>query len=195
MIATMDDVRTFRSLFDEAREILRKEERSFAGQLEEGIMIETPSAAVMSEHLLGQVDFANIGSNDLTQFTLAASRGNPLVEKRYHILPHSVVKLLEMVAEAGRKHGKEVCLCGEVSAFEEFYPLFLASGLRSFSVAASKLMDIKCHLPHIETGDCGPLLEEFYSADSKKSLDGFFRRLHHEPGKNGGAGPFPQDRP
>ena len=131
--------------------------------------------STLADRLLEEVDFANIGSNDLIQYTLAASRGNQLIEKRYHILHPSLVRLMEIIANAGKKHKKEICLCGEIAGFEEYYPLFLNIGLNSFSIAAARLEDIKCHLMHIKKIDKN-FVKHFYKARTKADIDKFFAK-------------------
>jgi phosphotransferase system enzyme I (PtsI) len=150
MASDINDIRAFRSLLGKAKAALKKEKVKYNKDIEEGVMIETPSAALMADQIFAEVDFANIGSNDLLQYTMAASRGNASVERRYHILHPALVKLIEIIVKAGRKNGIEVCLCGEIAGFEEFYPFFLGIGLNSFSVAASRLDRIKCELLHLK---------------------------------------------
>lgn len=173
MVSDISDVKAFREIVDKARKSLRREGKKFTPRVKQGVMIEVPSAALMAESILGEVDFANIGSNDLVQYTLAAARGNQLIEKRYHILHPSIVKLMEIVVKAGKKHKKEVCLCGEIADFEEFYPILLALGLRSFSVAAAKLDDMKCYLLHQKIYP-KTVLDRYYSLRTKKEIDMFF---------------------
>ncbi|MFA6636767.1 MAG: phosphoenolpyruvate--protein phosphotransferase [Candidatus Omnitrophota bacterium] len=175
MVSDVSDIKAFRKILKEAKRDLRREKVKFNASIKEGVMIEVPSAAIMADNILREVDFVNIGSNDLVQYTLAAARGNQLIEKRYHILHPSLVKLMEIVVAAGKKHGKEVCLCGEIADFEEFYPLLLAIGLRSFSVAASKLDDMKCHLLY-QKKPSRSIVKEFYSLTTKKAIDKFFAR-------------------
>ncbi len=148
MVSDLGDIKAFKGLLSRTKAELKKEKKKCGRGVKEGIMVETPSAALLAEQLFEHVDFANIGSNDLLQYAMAASRGNPSVEKRYHILHPALVKLIENVVRAGKKRGIEVCLCGEVASFERFYPFFLGIGLTSFSVAASKLDHIKCELLH-----------------------------------------------
>jgi phosphotransferase system enzyme I (PtsI) len=174
MVSDLNDVRTFKNLTKEAKTILKKERGDFKEDVREGIMIETPSAALMSDRLLKEVDFANIGSNDLLQYTLAASRGNVAVEKRYHILHPSLIRLMEEIIKAGRRYKKEICLCGEIASFDEFYPFFISLGLRSFSVAASKLDHIKCELLHLKRLT-QPITQEIYSAVTIEEIDKIFR--------------------
>lgn len=176
MISDISDIFTFKKLISDAQKVLREEKKEFIKKITDGVMIETPSAAIMADMLLRNVSFANIGSNDLLQYTLAASRGNPIVEKRYHILHPSLIRLFEIIVKAGKIHKKEICLCGEVGSFEEFYPLFLKLGLRSFSVAASKFPYIKCELLHMRISRKLNILKKVYSAESKSDLDRLFKR-------------------
>ncbi len=174
MVTDESDIIVFKKLISRAKKELNKEKEAFSKKITEGIMIEIPSAALRADVLLPMVDFANIGSNDLLQYTLAAYRGNALVEKRYHILHPSLVKLFEIIIKAGKKEKKEICLCGEISSFEEFYPLFLKLGLRSFSVAVAKFPHIKCELLHLNTSEKTGLVKKVYSAKSKLELDRLF---------------------
>lgn len=175
MVSDINDIRTFKKLVTKAKSALKKEKKSFKKRIKEGIMIETPAAALMSNMLLKYVDFANIGSNDLLQYTLAASRGNLAVEKRYHILHPSLVRLIEIIVKAGNFRRKEVCLCGEIASFDEFYPLFLSLGLRSFSVAASRLDYIKCELLH-QGRPHKSLTRRFYKTKTKEEIDRLFKK-------------------
>ena len=176
MISDMSDLMIFKSLISTAKKELKKERQSYCRSVKDGIMIETPAAALLAEQLLSKVYFGNIGSNDLLQYTLAASRGNPFLEEKYHILHPAMVKLMEMTIKAGKKHNKEICLCGEIASFEEFYPLFLKLGLRCFSVAAMKFPAIKCDLMHLSVDRSSPLIEELYEASTKNELEKLFRK-------------------
>jgi phosphotransferase system enzyme I (PtsI) len=177
MVSDSSDLATFRSVVHGARQSLETDKLPFNSGFKEGIMIETPAAVMMADELMEQVDFINIGSNDLLQYTLAASRGNMLAEKRYHILHPALVKMLAMVARTSRQAKKEVCLCGEAASFEEFYPLLLQAGLASFSVTVSKFNDIKCELMHLQKKKGKDLLEEFYKTASKEEADRYFQKL------------------
>jgi phosphotransferase system enzyme I (PtsI) len=175
MVSDISDIESFRAVVKKAKSVLNEEGKKYKKNIEEGIMIETPAAAVMAGTLLDHVDFANIGSNDLLEYTLAASRNSQIIEKRYHILHPSLIRLMEIVVKETRKHKKQVCLCGEIASFEEFYPLFLSIGLSSFSVEASKLSDIKCNLLHLEKPDKS-YLDKFYKNLGKKDIERFFKR-------------------
>ncbi len=175
MISDISDIESFRAVVKEAKFILDKEGKEYKKDIKEGIMIETPAAAVMAGTLLKHVSFANIGSNDLLEYTLAASRDSQIIEKRYHILHPSLVRFMEMIVAETQKLKKEICLCGEIASFEEFYPLFLSLGMNSFSVEASKLSDIKCNLLHLEKPDKS-YLDKFYRNLKKNDIEKFFKR-------------------
>jgi len=178
MVSDLEDLYIFRTLLAKAKKELRKEKSKFnARGIKEGVMIETPGGVMMLKELLKQIDFVNIGSNDLLQYTLAASRGNLLVEKRYHILHPSMARLLELIAKETGKAGKEACLCGEIASFEEYYPLFLQMGLRSFSVSVSKFEDIKCELLHLHLNQHKDILKKFYNTTTREDLDKFFEQF------------------
>ncbi len=172
MISDKVDIDSFRVVLEKAKKELVRERTKFRKNIKEGIMIETPAAALLAEDLLKEADFANLGTNDLLQYTLAAERGNIFVEKRYHLLHPSLVKLMEITVKAGKKLGKEVCLCGEISGLEGFYPLFLSLGLESFSVAPVKYEDIKCSLLHQDIPR-GSFLKGFYGKKTKEEIDDF----------------------
>ena len=173
MVSDLSDIESYRVILKSAQKELRRNKIRFKNDIKEGMMIETPSAAIMVDQLLKEVDFANIGSNDLIQYTLAASRGNQLIEKRYHILHPSLVRFMEIIAKAGKKQKKEICLCGEIAGFEEFYPFLLSIGLSSFSVTVEKLEDIKCHLVHANKEN-KDFVKKFYEARTKADIDRFF---------------------
>ena len=175
MVSDLSDLKTWRDLFEKAGKLLKSEQVKFGNKnIKEGIMAETPSAVMMIEELIKEVDFINIGSNDLLQYSLAAFRGNPLAEDRYHILHPTLVKMMELIVKAGRKAKKEVCLCGEIAFFEEFYPLFLQLGLRSFSVAVSKFSDIKCELLNLHIPRNKDMLKDFYKIHSRENINKYF---------------------
>lgn len=175
MVSDLNDLKTLREMFKKAKKLLKSEHVKFNDKnIKEGVMVETPSAVMMIEELIKEVDFINIGSNDLLQYSLAAFRGNPVVEDRYHILHPTLVKMMEIITKAGRKANKEVCLCGEIAFFEEFYPLFLQIGLRSFSVAVSKFSDIKCELLNLNIPNDKDMLKDFYKNHSKEKINEYF---------------------
>ncbi|HNX90396.1 MAG TPA: phosphoenolpyruvate--protein phosphotransferase [Candidatus Omnitrophota bacterium] len=178
MVSDLNDLKVFRSILQSSIRDLTKEKKTFdVNSVLEGVMIETPGAVMMIQEILKQVDFVNIGSNDLLQYTLASTRGNIASEKRYHICHPALIKLIKVVADAALKQGKEACLCGEIAAFEEFYPILLTLGLRYFSVTPSKFNDIKCKLLHLDTKNFNKMLDDYYSSVSREDIEKYFEKF------------------
>lgn len=178
MVSDFSDLYTYRAILKKARALLKGTGLSRKHlRVPEGIMIETPGAALLADDLLGEVDFINIGSNDLLQYVLAAARGNLLVEERYHILHPALLKMIEMIVKAGKRTEKEVCLCGEIASFEEYYPLLLHIGIKSFSVSVGKFEDIKCEMLHLRRKQKGNITQDFYHARTKKDIDTYFSKF------------------
>lgn len=110
---------------------------------EQGIMIETPAAVMMAEELAQLVDFFSIGTNDLTQYTLAIDRQNEKLDLFYEAHHPAVLRMIEMTVKAGHKYGAWVGICGELGADQRLTPKFLEMGLDELSVAPSSVLPIR----------------------------------------------------
>ena len=110
---------------------------------EQGIMIETPASVMMAEELAQLVDFFSIGTNDLTQYTLAIDRQNEKLDLFYDAHHPAVLRMIEMTVKAGHKHGAWVGICGELGADQELTQKFLEMGLDELSVAPSSVLPIR----------------------------------------------------
>jgi phosphotransferase system enzyme I (PtsI) len=111
-------------------------------------MVETPAAVLMAEELTQVADFFSIGTNDLTQYTLAADRGNAQVAKLSSPFHPAVLKSLKRVIEAGKKANKIVGLCGESGADPRMIPILLALGLHEFSVSPGSVLKVRREISH-----------------------------------------------
>jgi phosphocarrier protein FPr len=134
MVATRDEILQARVALDQARRDLAVAGIPHAGQVEVGIMVETPAAAIGADVLAPEVDFFSIGSNDLTQYTLACDRGNERLSHLYYPLDPAVVRLIRGVIEAAHVAGKGVGLCGELAGQRVAIPVLLGLGLDEFSM-------------------------------------------------------------
>ena len=139
MVATAEEMQAARALCDRARAELAQEGQPFADAVQVGAMIEVPSAALIADHLAQHADFFSIGSNDLTQYTLAADRGNPAVASLFDGLHPAVLRLVDQTIRAARACGKWVGICGELAGEAMALPVLLGLGLDEFSMGAAAI--------------------------------------------------------
>ena len=119
-----------------------------------GAMIETPASALLADTLAGSADFLSIGSNDLSQYALAMDRGHPELARRLDALHPAVLRLIALVAEAGRQHSKSVSLCGALGSDVEALPLLLGLGICEVSAAPSSIPRLKRVVRELDTRRC-----------------------------------------
>lgn len=143
MISSLGEFLRSKELLKECMEELRKEGKEFNQNLETGIMVEIPAAAVNADELAKYVDFFSIGTNDLIQYTLAADRMNEKISYLYDPMHPAVLKLIKMTIEAAHKEGKWCGMCGEMAGDEKAIPTLVEYGLDEFSMSASSILNAK----------------------------------------------------
>ncbi|WP_287405158.1 phosphoenolpyruvate--protein phosphotransferase [Treponema sp.] len=142
MIISVDEVRRIKKISADVCYSLNKENIPY-GNVEQGIMIETPAAVMMSEELAQEVDFFSIGTNDLTQYTLAIDRQNAKLEPFYDAHHPAVLREIEMTVKNGHKHGCWVGICGELGGDIELTEKFVEMGVDELSVSPSRILAIR----------------------------------------------------
>ena len=142
MIISVDEVRKIKAISEEVKEELTKEGIPF-GNVEQGIMIETPAAAVMSDELAKEVDFFSIGTNDLTQYTLAIDRQNAKLDSFYNPHHEAVLRLIQMTVENAHKAGIWAGICGELGADTTLTQRFLEMGVDELSVSPGCVLPVR----------------------------------------------------
>ena len=143
MITTEEEVKNLLSLVERIKKDLHKEKISFGRNVKIGVMIETPAAALIADTLAQSVDFFSIGTNDLTQYTLAADRNNAKVAYLYRENHPAVLQLIKMTIDVGKKYKKHVCVCGEMAGNPLFTQSLLNLGLRCFSMTPANIQKVK----------------------------------------------------
>jgi len=143
MVSAMQEVRAAKRLLAQARDELRSEGLSFDDKMEVGIMIEVPSAVAIADQLAAEVDFFSIGTNDLTQYVMAADRGNARVAPLASALQPAVLRLIGQTVQAAHDAGIWVGLCGELAGDERATPLLLGLGLDELSMNAPSIPAVK----------------------------------------------------
>jgi phosphocarrier protein FPr/phosphocarrier protein len=152
MVTDVAEILAVRSAIDEV-----KAEIGIHDRIELGAMIETPAAALMASRLIREVDFLSVGSNDLTQYTLAMDRGHPQLAGRTDALHPAVLKLVAATASAGVAAGKLVAVCGGVAADRLAVPILLGLGVRELSVVPAAVPAIKQQIRSLSINDCREL--------------------------------------
>lgn len=143
MIASEWEILKIFEVIDEVKAELSLEGVAYSDNVELGCMIETPAAAVISDVLAKHLDFFSIGTNDLTQYTLASDRQNPNIGEFYDTHNTAVLRLIDTVVKNAHKNGLWVGICGEAAADEELIELFLAMGVDELSVTPSAVLSVR----------------------------------------------------
>jgi multiphosphoryl transfer protein len=155
LIPMVTDAAEIRAVRDSVDEFAR--ELGLPNRIELGVMIETPAAALTAAWLLREADFLSIGSNDLTQYTLAMDRGHAELARRTDALHPAVLKLIAAAAGEAVNAGKLVAVCGGVAADRLAAPILLGLGVRELSVVPSAIPDLKEHIRGWRLSDCREL--------------------------------------
>ena len=170
MIATREELASALAMLGEAREELRVAGVPAAAEVEAGAMIEVPSAALIVNRLAPLVQFFSIGTNDLTQYTLAADRTNERVAGLYQPTHPAVLSLIRMVVEAARRHNIWVGVCGEMAADVVMTPVLVGLGVDEMSMGSVAVPRVKKAVQCLDYGECQRLTEELLSMDSGQQI-------------------------
>ncbi|WGE33278.1 phosphoenolpyruvate-protein phosphotransferase PtsI [Actinobacillus genomosp. 1] len=182
MIISVEEIRELKAIVAELKAQLRAEGKAFDENLQLGIMVETPSAAVNARHLAKEADFFSIGTNDLTQYTLAVDRGNEIIAHLYNPLSPSVLNLIKQVIDASHAEGKWTGMCGELAGDVRATALLLGMGLDEFSMSAISVPHVKKLARSINYADAKALADEALAqptaADIEKLVNDFYAKLN-----------------
>lgn len=164
LVNEIAEVQATRKLIDQCMEELRREGAAVPASYTLGAMVETPAAAMSAAELARHVDFFSIGTNDLVQYTLAVDRGNSRLSKLYNPFHPAVVRLIRVIADAGRAAGIEVGVCGELAAHPLGAFMLVGLGVHSLSVGPSALAEIKKVIRSISSEEARSAVDEALAA-------------------------------
>jgi phosphocarrier protein FPr len=160
MIATLDEWRAARAILEEERE------RLGTPRVEAGIMVEVASAALLADHFAKEVDFFSIGTNDLTQYTLAMDRGHPRLAPQVDGLSPAVLRLIANTVRAARAHGRWTGVCGGLAGDPQAVPLLVGFGVDELSVSVPAIPAIKAQIRRLRLDECRALAEAALDAET-----------------------------
>ncbi|MGP1931244.1 MAG: phosphoenolpyruvate-protein phosphotransferase PtsI [Arsenophonus sp. ET-YP4-MAG3] len=170
MVISVEEIRSLKEELMILKKQLIKEKYIFDQSIEVGIMIETPAAAVIAHHLAKEIDFFSIGTNDLTQYTLAVDRRNNMISHLYNPMSPSVLRLIKQVIDASHAEGKWTGMCGELACDERATLLLLGMGLDEFSMSAILIPTIKKIIRNSNFNDAKKIAEQALNQPTAKEL-------------------------
>ncbi len=182
LVSTLLELRQAKMVLADVMEDLQEHEVEFNRNVPVGMMVEVPSAVMMIDRFVEEVDFVSIGTNDLTQYTLAVDRSNKDVVGLYNAADPAILKLIAITLEAARRKSVPVNLCGQMSGNHIYTMLLLGLGLRRFSVTPAAIPDIKNVCRHVTVEQCEAVASRVmameYARDIKSYLKGeLFKHL------------------
>lgn len=154
MVTSEEEMDEIEQIVNEVKEGLREKEIPFK-EIPTSIMIETPAAVMISRELAKRVDFLSLGTNDLTQYTLAMDRQNPLLKEKYQDHHPAILRMIQMVIKAGHEEGGKVCICGELAADVELTETFLRMGVDALSVVPACILPVRKAIRETDLGEKG----------------------------------------
>jgi phosphotransferase system enzyme I (PtsI) len=175
LITNRQELMQAKMILHDVMEDLDEESIPYNRDIHVGIMVETPSAALTAYSLAHEVNFFSIGTNDLTQYTLAVDRGNELVSSLYSVSDPAVLRLIRNVIQDAHKAQVDLSVCGEMASEPEYIMLLLGMGVRSISIAPPMLPEIKQMIRSVTMEDCNKVARKVLSMDSERQISVYLR--------------------
>jgi phosphotransferase system enzyme I (PtsI) len=176
MVGSIDDFRRAKSAVSAVKEQLKCEKMAFNDNIKLGIMIEIPSIALIADIVAEEVDFASVGTNDLTQYLCAADRMNSGVSGYYQSLSPAILRLLGNVFECFQAKGKPISVCGELAGDPAAAMVLAGLGLRKLSMSESNLARVKAALGHVTIGKARSLADACKNAVTEDEVKAYIKK-------------------
>lgn len=181
MVSTVGELRQARILLEQARAELAAEGVAHAAATELGVMIEVPAAALNAAALAREADFFSIGTNDLTQYTLACDRGNSRVAALYQPLDPAVLRLIQLAAAAAHAHGRHVAVCGELGGDPHATALLIGLGVDELSCAPAAMPLVRAAIRAVDSRAAAELATAALAASSADEVRSLLKAAAHAP--------------
>ncbi|MDF9411971.1 phosphoenolpyruvate--protein phosphotransferase [Brevibacillus laterosporus] len=175
MIATLKELRQANAILEEVKAELRDKGIAFNEEIEVGMMIEIPAAAVIADQLAKEADFFSIGTNDLIQYTMACDRMNQQISYLYDPFNPAVLRLIKNVIDAAHKEGKWAGMCGEMAGEEYALPILLGFGLDEFSMSAPTVLRARHMLKQLSYAELQAVAEHVLSLESGEEIRNYIK--------------------
>ena len=173
MITSVTEVQAVKKIINGICRDLDKKDIKYDKDIKIGVMIETPAAAIMADVLAHEVEFFSIGTNDLTQYTLAVDRGNENVAYLYSALNPAVIRSIKHIIECAHNAGIEAGMCGEAAADERMIPLLLNFGLDEFSVTVSRVLETRKEIASWSSKEVKEITENVMNYSEEKEVSNY----------------------
>ena len=177
MISCLEEIFRAKEMLDQVKNDLKAKKIPYDENIEIGVMIEIPSAAIMADVIAEEVDFLSIGTNDLIQYTLAVDRSNVRVANLYKRLPPSVLRIVRSVADAGHSKGVWVGMCGEMAADSMATLILLGLDLDELSVSPSMLPEVKKIIRTVTFEDAEKIAEKALQMKTSEQIETYIRNV------------------
>ncbi|MGL4393415.1 MAG: phosphoenolpyruvate--protein phosphotransferase, partial [Fusobacteriaceae bacterium] len=182
MIISIDEVRKAREVFEECKKSLKEAGIKFDSKIELGIMVETPAVCFRSKYFAKEVDFFSIGTNDLTQYTLAVDRGNEAIAHLYDTYNPAVLQAIKMAIDGAHEGGIKISMCGEFAGDIEATALLFGMGLDNFSMSSLSIPKVKKNIMGLNKKDCEILVGNIMQKSTSEEVLGEVRAFNKKNG-------------
>jgi phosphoenolpyruvate-protein phosphotransferase (PTS system enzyme I) len=170
MITTLDEVKEANAILEEAKQELTAQGHAFERNIEVGVTIEVPAAALIADVLASEVNFMSIGTNDLVQYILAVDRMNENIAHMYDPFHPAVIRLLKHTIDAGKRMGVPVGVCGELAGDIRALPIWLGLGFEELSISIQTLLQVKHRLLSCDYAKCQKLVESILACSTSQEI-------------------------
>jgi phosphotransferase system enzyme I (PtsI) len=186
MITSLHEVKEANAMLEEVKQELSQQGLAFNPNIEVGITIEVPAAALIADVLAEEVNFLSIGTNDLVQYVLAVDRMNENIAHMYDPFHPAVIRLLKHIIDAAKRVGVPVAVCGELAGDIRALPIWLGLGIEELSISVQNLLQVKHHLLSSDYGKCRLLVEDILTCRTSQEINDLLTKAEQAETITGG---------